>query len=45
MSNFEFLRGQKEYALFAPAAIEAEKVFATSRRCVPSAPEKHWSSR
>ncbi|HBP24370.1 MAG TPA: DEAD/DEAH box helicase [Oribacterium sp.] len=30
MSNFEFLKDQTEYALFAPAAIEAEKVFATS---------------
>ena len=30
MANFEFLTEQKEYALFAQAAIEAEKVFATS---------------
>ena len=30
MSNFEFLKDKQEYALFAPAAIEAEKVFATS---------------
>lgn len=30
MTNFEFLREQKEYVLFAEAAIEAEKVYATS---------------
>nr|WP_041611739.1 DEAD/DEAH box helicase family protein [Treponema primitia] len=30
MSNFEFLRQQNEYTLFSPAAIEAEKVYATS---------------
>lgn len=30
MANFEFLKDQKEYILFAQAAIEAEKVFATS---------------
>ena len=27
MSNFEFLKQIKEYALFASAAIEAEKVY------------------
>ena len=30
MSNFEFLKNTKEYALFAPAAIEAERVYATA---------------
>ena len=30
MANFDFLKGQKEYVLFANAAIEAEKVYATS---------------
>lgn len=30
MSNFTFLKGKIQYQLFAPAAIEAEKVFATS---------------
>ena len=30
MSNFEFLKDRAEYALFAAAAIEAEKVFATA---------------
>ena len=30
MSNFGFLKDKKEYALFAAAAIEAEKVFATA---------------
>ena len=30
MSNFGFLQQKKEYELFASAAIEAEKVFATS---------------
>lgn len=30
MSNFGFLEKQKEYALFAAAAIEAERVYATS---------------
>lgn len=29
-ANFEFLQGQTEYKLFATAAIEAEKVLATS---------------
>ena len=30
MSNFSFLTTQPAYALFAPAAVEAEKVFAAS---------------
>lgn len=30
MANFEFLKEQKEYLLFADAAIEAEKVYASS---------------
>ena len=30
MANFTFLKDNKQYQLFAPAAIEAEKVFATS---------------
>ena len=30
MSNFEFLKEKKEYALFASAAIEAEKVYASA---------------
>lgn len=30
MSNFEFLKNTKEYALFAPAAIEAEKVYTSA---------------
>ena len=30
MSNFKFLTNKKEYALFAPAAIEAEKVYASA---------------
>ena len=30
MSNFDFLKTQTEYALFAPSAVEAEKVFAAS---------------
>ena len=30
MSNFGFLLNQKQYELFAAAAVEAEKVYATS---------------
>ena len=30
MSNFEFLKEKKEYALFASAAIEAEKVYVSA---------------
>ena len=30
MSNFEFLKSKKEYALFAAAAIEAEKIYASA---------------
>ena len=30
MSNFEFLKDTKEYALFAPAAIEAERVYTSA---------------
>jgi type I restriction enzyme, R subunit len=30
MSNFEFLKNTKEYALFAPAAIEAERVYTSA---------------
>ena len=30
MSNFDFLKDTKEYALFAPAAIEAERVYASA---------------
>ena len=29
-ANFDFLKGQTEYALFATACIEAERVLATS---------------
>jgi hypothetical protein len=30
MTNFEFLLGKSEYALFAQAAVEAEKVYYSS---------------
>ena len=30
MTNFEFLKDKKEYALFAPACIEAEKIYASA---------------
>ena len=30
MPNFDFLNGRQEFSLFAPSAVEAEKVFATS---------------
>ena len=30
MANFDFLKNESEYILFANAAIEAEKVYATS---------------
>ncbi len=30
MSNFDFLKNTKEYALFAPAAIEAERVYTSA---------------
>ena len=30
MSNFSFLQAQPEYALFAPACVEAEKIFASA---------------
>lgn len=30
MSNFSFLHGNTQYALFAPAAIEAEKVYTSA---------------
>ena len=30
MSNFDFLKETKEYALFAPAALEAERVYSTA---------------
>ena len=30
MPNFSFLQSKPEYALFAPACIEAEKIFATA---------------
>ena len=30
MSNFEFLSSRKEYAMFAPAAIEAERVYVSA---------------
>ena len=30
MSNFSFLRDKRDYAMFAPAAIEAEKVYAAA---------------
>ena len=32
MSNFEFLKNTKEYALFAPAVMEAKH---TSKKCWP----------
>ena len=30
MSNFSFLQSKTEYALFAPACVEAEKIFASA---------------
>lgn len=30
MSNFDFLKKKKEYALFAPACVEAEKIYASA---------------
>ena len=36
MANFEFLKNQKEYILFANAAIEAEKVYAKNKGIVAS---------
>ena len=30
MDNFSFLRSKPEYALFAPACMEAEKIYGTS---------------
>ena len=30
MTNFEFLKTKKEYTLFASAAVEAEKVYASA---------------
>lgn len=30
MSNFDFLEGKKEYALFAPACMEAEKIYTSA---------------
>ena len=30
MTNFSFLSSQPEYALFAPACIEAEKIFSSA---------------
>ena len=43
MSNFGFLREISEYAMFAPAAVEAERVYASaagSRRCPASSPRR-----
>lgn len=41
MSNFEFLQNTKEYTLFASAAIEAEKVYASLPQCVQWVVERH----
>lgn len=30
MTNFSFLQSKTEYALFAPACVEAEKIFASA---------------
>ena len=30
MSNFDFLKMKKEYELFAPACVEAEKIYASA---------------
>ena len=30
MTNFSFLQSKPEYALFAPACVEAEKIYATA---------------
>lgn len=43
MGNFDFLRGKEDYAAFAPAAIEAEKVYATSPAMCAIGCRKHWS--
>ena len=45
MTNFEFLRNIADYALFANAVIEVEKVFATSlAMCAVGVAEKPLNS-
>ena len=45
MSNFSYLSTHPEYSMFASAAIEAEKVFSPSRRCVRWGVGRRWSWR
>lgn len=43
MTNFFFLKSKKEYALFAPACVEAEKFMLPLLPCVLSAAGKRWN--
>ena len=45
MSNFSYLSTHPEYSMFASAAIEAEKVFATSPAMCAVAVGRRWSWR
>ena len=36
MPNFSFLQSKTEYALFAPACVETEKIFASAPASAPA---------
>lgn len=43
MSNFDFLKMKKEYELFAPACVEAEKFMLPLLPCALPAVGKRWN--
>lgn len=45
MPNFSFLENKKEYALFAPACMEAEKSMPPFLPCARQPAEKQWNWR
>lgn len=45
MTNFSFLETKSEYALFASACMEAEKIYATAPAMCAVAAARRWSWR
>ena len=43
LTNFDFLKNQPQYALFASAAIEAEKVYLSSPAMCAVGCRKRWN--
>ena len=45
MPNFSFLETKPEYTIFAPACVEAEKIYASAPAMCAVAAARRWSWR